>query len=303
MYKWFSSYFSVSKREFNGMFVFIFIMVLVFLAPYVYEKLTYEPITVKIETLNTSFDTVETKGYKNNYYNNVSTKGKHSEGILFTFNPNTLTLAGWVKLGLSPKQASSILKYVEKGGKFYKKEDVKKMYAISPANYQRFESYINIPQQSKFENSKPLFNHVNYQVVNKPTEKVMVEINSADSATLTTISGIGPAFAARILKYKNRIGGFANIEQLKEVYGFDSVKYQQIKNQFKVNGNNVKTTNINLAEFDELKKVPYLSFKQMNAIIAFRKQHGNFTSIADLEKLVTLNPALIAKIAPYVQFK
>lgn len=305
MLKWFNSYFSVSRREFNGMFVFVIIMILVFLAPYIYEKLTFEPITVKIETLNANFDTVKTKQYNStNYNNNQISKYKHSEGILFKFNPNSLTLAGWVKLGLSPKQAASILKYLDKGGKFYNKEDVKKMYAISPANYLKFEPYINIPQQNNVEKFKPsLYNQTQNLANNKSAQKVVVEINSADSATLTTISGVGPAFASRILKYKNRIGGFVSLEQLKEVYGIDSIKYQQITGQIKVNSSFIKTTNINLAQFEELKKVPYLSFKQMNAIIAFRNQHGNFTSINDLQKIVILNPTLIAKIAPYVQFK
>ncbi len=306
MYKWFNGYFSVSKREFNGMFVFIFLMILIFIIPFIYDKLTYEPISLKIETLNTNLGEIETNNIKpsyNNYYTKI--EGKHSAGILFNFNPNTLPLQGWLKLGLSEKQATSILKYVAKGGKFYKKEDVKKMYAISPTNYQRFEPYIDIPEQNKFEPQKYQNNQTNIPIKNSATkafEKTEVELNSADSATLTTISGIGPAFASRILKYKNRIGGFVSVDQLKEVYGVDSLKFQQIKNQIIVNPASVNKININIADFDQLKKLPYLSFKQMNAIVAFRKQHGNFTTLNDLQKIVILNPTLIAKIAPYVQF-
>ncbi|TAH02696.1 MAG: hypothetical protein EAZ15_04745 [Sphingobacteriales bacterium] len=306
MYRWFTSYFSVSKREFNGMFVFVFIMILIFIIPFIYDKLTYEPINLKIETLNNNLGQIETNNLKPSYNNyDTKTEGKHSAGILFNFNPNTLPLQGWLKLGLSEKQAKSILKYVSKGGKFYKKQDVKKMYAISPTNYQRFEPYIDIPEQNKFEPQKYQNNQTNIPIKNtgtKTVEKMVIEINNADSATLTTISGIGPAFASRILKYKNRIGGLINVEQLKEVYGIDSLKFQQIKNQISVNPALVNKIAINSAEFEQLKKLPYLSFKQMNAIIAFRKQHGNFTTINDLEKIVILNPTLIAKIAPYVQF-
>ncbi len=306
MYKWLNSYFSVSKREFNGMFVFVFIMILIFIIPFIYDKLTYEPISFKIETLNTNLAQIETNNLKPSFNNyNTKIEGKHSAGILFNFNPNLLPLQGWIKLGLSEKQATSILKYVAKGGKFYKKEDLKKMYAISPTNYQRFEPYIDIPEQNKFEPKKYQNNQTNIPIKNngtKTVEKAVIEINNADSATLTTISGIGPAFASRILKYKNRIGGFVSIDQLKEVYGVDSLKFQQIRNQIIVNPASISKININLADFDQLKKLPYLSFKQMNAILAFKKQHGNFTSISDLQKIVILNPTLIGKIAPYVQF-
>lgn len=305
MYKWLNSYFSVSKREFNGMFVFVLLMVLIFLIPLIYDKLTYEPITVKIENLNSTLNQIETNNFKPKYNNyNTKPEGKHNEGILFNFNPNSLPLAGWLKLGLSQKQAESVLKYVSKGGKFYKKEDLKKMYAISPANYQKFEPYINIPQHHNLETSQNRYpsNNTFKTETTKPTVKAIIEINSADSAALTTISGIGPAFASRIIKYKNRIGGFVNLEQLKEVYGVDSLKFQQIKNQISVNQLLVNKISINNAEFDQLKKLPYLSFKQMNAIVAYRKQHGNFTNLNDMQKIVILNPTIIAKIAPYVQF-
>ncbi len=303
MHKWLKSYFTISKREFNGMLVFVIVMIAVFLIPFVYDKLMVEPVRVKIEVLQPAINQIEQNTYqlKQHNYTNYGNKGKHYKGVLFNFNPNTLNLQGWVKLGLSDKQASSVLKYVAKGGKFYTKEDVKKMYAISPANYERLEPYIQIPEKN-IPNSPANTYASTPTTPNKTIENVLVEINEADSITLTTIRGIGPAFASRILKYRNRIGGFAGVAQLREVYGIDSVKFDQIKNQIKVNTALIVKTNINTAEFDEFKKMPYLSYKQMNAIIAYRKQHGKFLQVSELEKIVILTPSLIQKIAPYVQF-
>ncbi|TAE35223.1 MAG: hypothetical protein EAY66_09485 [Sphingobacteriales bacterium] len=300
MHKFLKGYFTISKREFNGMLVFVIVMIAVFLVPFVYDKLMVEPVRVKIEVLQPAINQIEKNTYQLKQ-SNYSNKGKHYKGVLFNFNPNTLNLQGWVKLGLTDKQASSVLKYVAKGGKFYTKADVKKMYAISPANYDRFEPYIQIPENSN-PNSPANTYASTPTIPNKTIENVLVEINAADSATLTTIKGIGPAFASRILKYRNRIGGFSGVAQLREVYGIDSLKYDQIKNQIKVNTALLIKTNINAAEFEEMKKIPYLTYKQVNAIIAFRKQHGKFLQVSELEKIVILTPSLIQKIAPYVQF-
>jgi DNA uptake protein ComE-like DNA-binding protein len=118
----------------------------------------------------------------------------------------------------------------------------------------------------------------------------------------TEIKGIGPGFAVRILKYRERLGGFISLNQLREVYGLDSAKYDQIKPQIKLENNNIKQIEINKCTFDQLKGFPYLNYKLSNTIINYRKQHGNFKSAADLNKIAILNPEIIQKIAPYLKF-
>ncbi|WP_316824973.1 helix-hairpin-helix domain-containing protein [Pedobacter miscanthi] len=87
-----------------------------------------------------------------------------------------------------------------------------------------------------------------------------------------------------------------------EVYGLDSVKYAEIKDQVSISNAPLKTINVNTAVFDDLKRNPYLSYKQINAIIQYRKQHGNYSGIADLKKIAILNQQTIDKIAPYISF-
>ena len=57
---------------------------------------------------------------------------------LFTFNPNTLETEGWRKLGLSERQAKTIMNYRSKGGRFYKKEDLKKIYIKSKSQVKAY---------------------------------------------------------------------------------------------------------------------------------------------------------------------
>ncbi|MBS1525618.1 MAG: helix-hairpin-helix domain-containing protein [Bacteroidetes bacterium] len=131
----------------------------------------------------------------------------------------------------------------------------------------------------------------------------MIELNTADSATLTELKGIGPSFARRIIGYRNRLGGFCRKEQLLEVYGLDSDRYAGLQAQVSVNPSEIKRTDINTVNFETLSRFPYLSYKQANAVIQFREQHGQYESLADLKNIAIMDKNTIQKIEPYITFK
>jgi len=140
-------------------------------------------------------------------------------------------------------------------------------------------------------------------VSNKLKPGVTIELNAADSAQLTQVRGIGASFAVRIIRYRNRIGGFYNKEQLKEVFELDSAKYSEIKDQLTVNPSAVIKVNINTISFASLRQSPYLSYKQASAIIEYRTQHGNYNSIDDVGNVAIITPDVLRKIEPYIKFK
>lgn len=137
----------------------------------------------------------------------------------------------------------------------------------------------------------------------KAVPGVVIELNTADTAQLTTLPGIGGSFAKRIVGYRNHLGGFYSKEQLKEVYGIDEEKYAGLQAQIKVDASRIKKIAINKADFDDLKYFPYLTFKQMNAIIRFREQHGDYSSIGDMRNIAILDDEILRKIEPYLVFK
>ncbi|TDG36784.1 hypothetical protein EZJ43_05720 [Pedobacter changchengzhani] len=296
----FNKHFGFSKGEFNGLLVLIFLIIGLRLTPIIYSHFetndgddaatmaTIQRIAlISIEKDNYTRDRIEASESK------IPAK-------LFSFDPNTIDASGWQSLGLSVKQAQSIVNYRNKGGKFYKAEDLQKMYTISPQMYQKLLPYVQIDDKVTNGYTKKDFQYEKKEYTKKAL--VIVEINQADSAQLDEIKGIGGAFAMRILKYRERIGGFYKKEQLKEVFGLDSVKYEEIKAQITINADAVKKININTATFNDLKSSPYLSYKQMNAIIQYRKQHGNFASVADLQRVAILTPQVIEKISPYLLY-
>ena len=179
------------------------------------------------------------------------------------------------------------------------------MYSISSSTYERLDPYIQIPAENSagFEDKTQEMNTARNENVKPVSSKVIVDINKADSAEFTLIRGIGPAFASRIVKYRTRLGGFYKKEQLMEVWGLDSIKYAQIENQAIMGSIQLYQININNCTFEEFKTFPYLSYKQMNAIINYRIQHGDYKALDDLNKIAILNTDLIKKIAPYITLK
>jgi len=262
---------------------------LVLAAPYVYQ-LFRKDNGINIKDFDKAVAQLSKAGHQQGFTDSKAySDEKLLQPVMFPFNPNSLTIQQWEQLGLSERQANVIKHYEAKGGKFYNKEDVKKIYAITADDYKRLEPYIQI-SEAAFISKKA-----------KPGE--IIELNSADSAKMTEIRGIGPSFAVRIIRYRNRLGGFYHKEQIKEIYGIDSIKYTGIKNQISVNPYKVNKININTISFDQLRVFPYLGYKQVNAIIQYRAQHGNYASIADMKNIAILNEGILLKIEPYLNFK
>jgi len=295
---WFNKNFGVSKSEFNGLLFLVSIIIVIKAVPIIYGY--YQPISNDDPNLLAQIQkiTITDQVYENTVRDRIESANPQKTIKLFKFNPNTLDAEGWQTLGLSAKQAQSIINYTAKGGRFYKPEDLQKMYTISPEMYKRILPYAYIPESINISKNDSPFERKEYA---KKTP-VIVDINTADSTLLDEIKGIGGTFALRIIKYRERLGGFYKKEQLLEVYGLDSSKYAEIKDQIEISNTPLKTININTATFNDLKRNPYLSFKQINAIIQYRKQHGNYSGVSDLKKIVLLNQQVIDNITPYISF-
>lgn len=299
----FKAYFNFSKKELNGILVLCILIGLVLMVPTVHSWL-YQPE----EPDMSEFDKEIAKFYASAKdapaysYKNVRDEIEEKEflPVYFHFDPNGLPVESWKRLGLTIRQIRVIKNYESKGGKFFKKEDLRKIYSVSGKDYARLEPYIQITRKSSDAVFKDKMNSKVH--VSRVSVPVMIEINSADSAQLELLRGIGPAFASRIIRYRNRLGGFYAKEQLREVYGIDSLKYAGLKDQVKADASSVQKININTAGFSDMKRHPYLSYKQMNAIIQYRNQHGKYKSFSDLQHLAILNEEILRKIEPYIAF-
>ncbi|NMB37159.1 MAG: helix-hairpin-helix domain-containing protein [Bacteroidales bacterium] len=161
----------------------------------------------------------------------------------FPFDPNTISLEDLVRLGLSERQAEVILNYRNKGGLFRKKEDFARMYVVSDTLYQRLEPFIDIPK---------------------------LELNTADSAALVTLRGIGPYFARRIIEHRERLGGFFDPQQLMEIEGMDRERYEGFALSVKADSSHVKKIDFWSLTKEELEAHPYIGSYAAKGIIRYR---------------------------------
>lgn len=301
MRKWLDIYFGFSRREFNGLMVLVVIIGLVMLFPYAYSLMKTE-VTITAAEQNAILQLARVDKQKilhvREYKRTNDWPGKARKTELFVFDPNAIGQEDWEKLGLSAKQAQAILRYSEKGGKFRKKEDLQRMYTISSQMYKKLAPYVSIADREGVNGTYKQAVKTKYV---KP-EHSIIELNGADTTALDKIKGIGMVFANRIVKYRERLGGFYKKEQLMEVFGLDSVKYNEVKDQVTLDLSKLKKISINTAGADDFRNHPYIRYKQVNALIQYRKQHGNYSNIADLNKVLILNQETISRLAPYLEF-
>lgn len=297
-----TSYFSFSKKELNGILVLVVVITLILAFPFCYRFFD-EPERYDLGQFQKEIALFRASAVSGNEnYASLKEKIEESERKpeYFEFDPNTSSASEWHKLGLTSRQIKIIGNYLSKGGKFFRKEDLKKIYSIREKQYEGLEPYIKIKPTKHKSFSERKLPEITFSKTRK--EIVIIELNAADSVMLDQLRGIGPAFASRIIRFRNRLGGFYDKEQLKEVYGMDSLRYALVEKQIRVDASSIQRLNVNTATFEEMKSHPYLSFKQINALIQYRKQHGNYSSSSDLKKVLILNEEIIRKIGPYLSF-
>ncbi len=307
------AFFTFTKKERRGIFVVLACVAAIIGAQYIYPlvvnknnidegDLVKQAALLKEKTKDSTINNYnryasDDQGYgqytKKNYDNTFT-------GNMFYFDPNTLDAAGWKKLGIRDKTIGTIKNYLSKGGKFRQPDDLRKVWGLSDEEKERLVPYARIEaaQTSSYNNTN------NYPVYEKKVyeKKAIssVEINNGDSVAFVSLPGIGPGFSKRIINFRNKLGGFYKIEQVAETFGLPDSTYQKIKPFLKINADNIHKINVNTASNDELKAHPYIRWQLANVITEYKKQHGNFTQLQDLKKIMLINEETYNKISPYL---
>lgn len=291
--KWLNTLLGFSRTESNAFIILLPVLVFIVFS----EPLTRWVIgqqTIDFSWQNAKLDslTAHWSVSKQPAGNEVKLAERHS---LFNFDPNKTTLEDLHSLGFSNKLAKRIMNYSGKGGVFRIKSDLMKIYGMDSSLYKNLYAYIMLPEA--YRTQKEAFRKDNKMA----SETVLrFDLNIADTTALKSVNGIGTTLAVRIIKYRNRIGGFVSTAQLSEVYGLDSAVIQKLLAVGYVDKDFPLTRiNINTATQKELETHPYIGRSAAKAIVAYRFQHGNFKHVDDLRSLHTISNA--DKIIPYVK--
>ena len=268
------------------------------------SKLTSSPPNSKLSTLNSQLSTVNCQSSTVNCQ-------------LFKFDPNTATESQLLSLGLSQREVRNILKYRARGGRYRVKEDFARVYGLTLEKYRQLEPYIAIKPQImaadviKREKNSPhpssLSPHpsslnpqpsaVGLRASRKLRYGETVDINSADTAMLKRIPGIGDYYAMRIVELRKRKQVFSSPEELLAIRNFPetALTYMTASQDF-------PAIYINCWSQKQLASHPLLNYTQARDIISLRRLSGPITSATDLAALPSFSPALIEKITPLLRF-
>ena len=204
------------------------------------------------------------------------------------FDPNNADFNQLIEFGFNRFQANNLINYRTKVGLFKIRNDLLKIYGVDTAFFKSIENHIqiNIVEEATTESGGPVLVHV--------------ELNGADSTDLVQLNGIGPAYANRIIKYRNLLGGFYSTAQILEVYNFPVETFQKIENSISADTVLIKKIRLNFAEFPDLIRHPYFNKKQVEAVLNFRNKNGSFQNILQLKSNGLIDSETFLKLRPYL---
>lgn len=236
---------------------------------------------------------LQKKNYTPVYKKKKSKKKKKYAIPTSKFNPNTYSISDWQKLGLSKKQAISIVNFSKRG--LYSNEDLKKIYVLPNKLYELIKDSTIYPSIVK---QKPTTKIYENEIIE--TKPILLELNTASKEELLNINGIGPYFAKKIIEYKNNLGGYLFKEQLLEFWKMDAEKFLRIESSIFVDSTKIKKISLNHISVDSLKKHPYLNWNQSNSIIKIRNQKGSYKNIHEIKESVLITNECFEKIKAYL---
>lgn len=204
------------------------------------------------------------------------------EREFFPFNPSLASEDELKRLGFSAYQRRNLINYRSRGGQFRRPEDLLKIYGVDTLFYRELEKYILIPPAVSM------------------TTHGLVELNHADSALLTTLPGIAPYLAGRIVRYRTLLGGFHHPGQLREVYGMTQEKVAGAGEWLRADSALVIPLRINFADTRTLARHPYISQELATAIIRFRSASGPFHTPRQLLENHITDTLTYARLRPYI---
>ncbi len=222
------------------------------------------------------------------------------------FDPNKTDSMTWIQMGLSPFTTKVINNYLRKGGQFWDCEGLAKIYSLDSVTFQNILPYCQIPpRQKKYESRKsnkyPKRDSIQNYSPDFRKKIVSIDIAIADTTELMSLYGIGSTLSGRIVRYRDRLGGFHSIDQLKEVYGLEQEVIDGFSDKLSITPLIKKIYLI--ADPTKLVKHPYIEWPHANIISKYIQQNGPITDTSTFLKIHGLPEEMVNKIIPYLNFQ
>jgi competence protein ComEA len=274
------NWFGFTRRERRSSFLLLIILsVIIGIRYFVPEK------NIEIKDFTAGFNSLS--GFEESDTADLSAK-VHP----FPFNPNTASYDTLMRLGFAAKEARTIISYRNKGGKFRKPADIKKIYGIEQDKADKLIPFVEVEADTS---GKAKFKPA-------PQKIITIEINSCDSSELVRLPGIGPVLSARIIKYRRLLGGFATTEQLREVYGLSGETFDLIRGRVSADTSLISRINVNTADYRALTRLIYFEKFEITSVLKYRELKGRINSVEELVENKIITGEKGDKVSPYLKF-
>lgn len=305
-------YFTFSRKERNSIILLLFLIVLTSLSFEIYQYLGFNRTSIILPPITTEMldrlDSTEV----------VSTDPFFREKYLTDINK--ASASDFLKLeGIGPVLSERIVKYRQSINGFKTIDDVSKVYGLSHESFKNIKSFLTISEKQN-ASSEVFVKKTEIKSQNKIKAQIEVDINKADSSTLTTLKGIGPKLSQRIVKYREMIGGFDSLRGLKKVYGITEDLFLELGSSIIISnkdsiGDFVKEENkdsvhfpeldldLNTATASELEQIKGIGPFYSNAIIELRSNLGGYARMDQLKSLYNLELSTYDEITRNVSIK
>ena len=185
-------------------------------------------------------------------------------------------------IGFSTRQAEALIEYRKRGGGIFSMNELRDCYVVSEEMADSLEHFIILS-------------------VRDP-HKGLVEINSADSATLRKVRGIGEKTVVAVMEYRKLLGGFVKKEQISELKCVTSENFERISEQIYCDSCKISKIDINFAPASEFEHHPYMSRRAAKLILETRESKGGWNSIEEMQMDNIFTEEQARAIAPYLLF-
>ncbi len=302
--------FLLSAEQWLGVLLLILIAGSVFLLLHRFQPKAVEPVVVTTDSMRTTFavyqaqqDSVRKAKWKKQYARDTIAI------CMQQFDPNTADSSTLVHLGLKPWQASNMLKYRAKGGRYRKTEDFKRLDGMTDSMYLALLPYVVIDTLAidRWRDSVRMAADSVPRYVSHKRDTIL-NLRTADTTELKMIKGIGSYRAKQIIRYREQLGGFASVEQLREVKALqpllkDSLSTDSLLSHFFLDSVHIVPLRVNSMHVERLQRHPYLSFEQARAIYELRRRKIQLKHLDQLRTLDCLTEQDIQRLRPYLSFE
>lgn len=215
---------------------------------------------------------------------------RYKKDTLFYFDPNTIPLETWQKLGFSAKQAGVIVRYREKGSGFRSVADLQRVQVISEKQLKRISPYIK-------------WSDTALQPDKLQPKSKKVDLNTATQEDLVALRGIGKYYATLILEYRAKLGVFVSTKQLYEILKIREKTIDSVLPFFTCSAAPSRNIFINKITLDQMQQHPYIGLEKAEKLMEYRRSYGFFTSKEQFKKEGAFSPRQWKKIEPYLAVK